>query len=749
MAKMTEHELKAIVEAESRQALGYTQDELAADREDGWDSYLQEPYGNEIEGRSSVVSSDVQDTVEWILPNLMRIFTAGENAVEFAPQGPEDEEAAKQATDYANYVWDRDNPGFLNTYTWFKDALISKNAFIKIYYESQDDWKREEYEGLDDNAFALLVADEEKEIIEHSEQTLEVMGPDGVPAAMTYHDAVVKWSEESGKICIEPVPADEILFSRDAKDVQNCRYFAHRSRRTISDLIEQYPSKRKQIEDIAPEDEGLNAEQLARSTVNEEDDRGIGMINAAMREVWVLEHYIRVDYNGDGIAEMRKITTAGGSSVVLDNEEWEGPRPFAGLTPIPIPHRIVGLSIADLVKDLQKIKTAILRQYLDALYIGNNPRYEVDETNVVDPAEVITSKPGGIIRKRNANPLMVPVPTVDISSQALAGLNYVDQLRENRTGVSSRTQGLGADSLHDTASGEQLLYTAAQSRIELIARVFAETGVKEAFKLILWLANNYQQKERVIRLRNQWVPMNPGEWSQNFDMSVNVGLGNGDKTKQLVALDRIAAMQIKAVEMQGGANGPLVTLENLHNTAAKYVEAAELKTPELYFSDPKMSPPPQPQENPLLQVERMKIEAKQQEMAVQSQLESQKAEAQLRQEQVRSQNDVAIEQSKIQAQMELERWKAELEARTALEKAQIDAQTKIAVEQAKAENDAMIQLQLQRNEIGAMLERAKGVSGNDQMVALMAGLQSVANSVNSPKRVVRGPDGKVVGVEPA
>tara|TARA_R110000868_G_C10964904_1_gene768999 strand:- start:2796 stop:4934 length:2139 start_codon:yes stop_codon:yes gene_type:complete len=670
---MSEQELKAIVEAESRHALGYLADELSSDREDGWNAYLQQPYGNEIEGRSAVVSSDVQDTVEWIMPSLIRIFTAGESAVEFAPNGPEDEEGAAQATDYANYVWDRDNPGFLNFMTWFKDALLSKNAFIKVYWEKQDEWKREEYEDLDDNAFALLSADPEKEIIEHSEEIEQ--GMDGMPVLM--HDAVVKWKEESGKICIEPVPADEILFSREAKDIQNCRYFAHRTKKTVSDLIEQFPNKRKEIEDL-PDAAGGGSnttEAIARSTV-EEDSDVVASINGAMREVWVLESYIRVDYNDDGIAEMRKITTAGGSSVVLDNDEWEGPRPFAGLTPIIIPHRLVGLSIADLVKDLQKIKTAILRQYLDALYIGNNPRYEVDENNVVDPQEVMTSKPGGIIRKRNASQLMQPVATVDISNQALEGLNYVDQMRENRTGVSPRTHGLGANALHDTATGEQLMYSAAQARVELVARVFAETGVKDAFRLILWLSHKYQDKMRTVRLRKEWVQVNPSEWSEQYDMTVNVGLGNGDKTKQLQALDRIAAMQIKAVEMQGGANGPLVTMDNLHNTASKYVEAAELKTPELYFTDPKNAPPQQPRPDPKMLEAQAKLQMQQAEMQANQQMKQAEFQTNTQMAQIKAQADLQANQARAEQDFAIAKYRADLEAQTSQERMAAEFQLK-------------------------------------------------------------------------
>ena len=281
-----------------------------------------------MEGRSKVVSSDVQDTVEWIMPSLVRIFTQAEHSCEFAPHGPEDIEGAKQATDYCNYVWNRDNDGFLNFYTWFKDALIAKLAWVKIYWEDRQDWQRDTYYDLDEDAFSELAGDPEKEIIEHTENENGLQ------------DVTLKWKEDASKIVVEPVPSDEVIFSQDAKDVQNCRFIGHRKRWYISDLIEEFPDKKEIIKDLSADAPGGHEleEAQSRSTVQEEDEwqtQSGSILNSAMRQVWVTECYIRVDYNGDDIAEMRKVTVAGTNTVLLDNEEWHGPRPVAAITSIP------------------------------------------------------------------------------------------------------------------------------------------------------------------------------------------------------------------------------------------------------------------------------------------------------------------------------------------------------------------------------------------------------------------------------
>ena len=662
--RMDSEELRVIVNAEAQQALGYMSSDLAEQREDALKAYLGEPYGNEIEGRSQVVDTAAQETVEWIMPSLMRIFTAGESAVEFAAQGPEDEPLAEQATAYCNWVWDRQNEGFLNTYTWVKDSLISKLGTVKIYYEESEQWKREAYDGLDDASFEQIGADPDVEIMEHTGRAEEVIGPDGLPLSSASHDVVVRKRKASGKICVKPVPPEEMLFSADARNVQDARYVGHRRKMTLSDLVEMYPAKRKKIEDLSGDADAYSdatTETLARDTVEESDTAfGTAAANRAMRVVWVIESFIRVDYDGDGIAEMRRVVTAGDGRVLLENEDWDGPRPFATIAPIMMPHRLFGLSIVDLVQDIQKIRTTVLRQYLDSLYLANNPRQEVDADRIVDPDDLLTSKPGGLVRVKGPPglPAVRPIDIHFIGAQALEGLQYLDQLRENRTGVSSRTQGLGAETLHDTATGEQLMYNAAMMRVELIARIFAETGVKDAFKLILANAAQYQDKSKAatIRLKGQWAQIDPRAWENEYDFSANVGLGAGQNDQQLLAMREVLNMQEKAVMAQGGVMGPLVTAPNIYAAAVQFAKLAGIKGPDRFFTDPATVQMPPPQPDPRL---------------------------------IEMQCKMAIENQKLENDVKRDQSKAQLEREIAAAKLQLD-RLKVEAEIAKMAADAML-----------------------------------------------------------
>lgn len=577
---MNTDDLQVLIQREIEMALGGEGSTLSAERAENTRYYLGEKFGNEQEGRSQVVSTDVADTIEWILPHLVRIFASGENTVSFEPTGREDIEVAEQATHFVNHIWNHDNDGFLNFYTWFKDALLSKNGFVKIWWDDHFDLVRETYEGLTKEERLYILADPDVEILEESERRAE--------EGTSVYDIAVGRKKSEGRVRIEPVPPEEFLISAEAKNLEDARFVGHRQRRTLSSLIQEgYPED--QVQDLVSDDALLSEEALARDTVDAATSLAGSLIsNAAMREVQVTECYIRVDLDGDGIAERRQITVAGPEARVLKNEVWEGPVPFASLTPVIMPHRFYGLAMADLVKDIQLIKSTILRQYLDGLYLANNPRQEAVEANIVEPSELLTSRPGGIIRVKEPGSIR-PLMTGFIGGQAMEGLAYADGMRENRSGVSPRTQGLSDNPLHSTASGQRMLLNASQSKIELIARIFAETGVKRAFKIILSLVSRYQNRERIVRLRNSWVAMDPREWDSEMDLRVSVGLGIGDRESQTFSAFKLLELQKMAFE-QGFA-----TPANMMETAEIIVGAMGFKGVERFFTLPAV---PQIPDNP-------------------------------------------------------------------------------------------------------------------------------------------------------
>lgn len=567
---MNDSDLKAIFRAEERDSLGFLGSQISKDRSMALDYYFQRPYGNEIEGRSQVVTSDVADTVDWILPSLLRIFTAGPEVVRFDPTGPEDEEQASQATDYVNHVFNVENPGFLILHSWFKDGLLQKNGIVKVRRDESEQHKIERYPALQPEEAELLAGNPDVEVISKTENEDGTLG------------VAIRMSEKAGRSVVEPVPPEEFLISRDAKCIADARFVGHRRKWTASDLVaDGYP--RSLIDKIPGDDDQYETEE-SNARLRDQDDelsREASNLDNTTRKITVTEGYLRVDYDGDGIAELRMVTMAGNE--ILENEPVDEV-PFADLTPIPMPHRWVGRSVAELVMDIQLIKSTLWRQSLDNLYLQNNQRMAViqDQVNLDD---LLTSRPGGIVRTRAANAIE-PIITPPVFQHALAMIEYTDATKEKRTGVTSYNQGLDANSLNKTATGITNILAQAQQRIELIARIFAETGVKRLFKLILRCEAKYQTKEKLIRLRNKWVPMDPRNWSSEMDCSVAVGLGTGNKDQMLGHLMNIGGVMKEQIMLQRGVDGPFVTRTNIWNWNKAIVENTGFKSPEMFFSDP-------------------------------------------------------------------------------------------------------------------------------------------------------------------
>ena len=613
---MTTEELRAIVSAELNNAEGVNASELANERQKALDYYYGRPLGNERAGRSSVVSTDVRDTVEWILPYLIRIFTSGEQVVQFEPRGAEDVDLADQMTEYVNYVWMHDNPGFMNFLVWFKDALISKNGIIKAWWEEKTGYRKSRFDGLTDQQFQMLVSDDSVEVLGHSEYPMTVDVPSQDPNTgqetfqqqeQTGHDVVIRRAKKQGQCCVEVITPEYFIISRDATSIENARLVGDKVRTTVSELLEEGFDEAlvRRCAGSAEDNAASTGEAAARDTVeNFGDNDDDSPSDDSTRTVWKSELYLKVDYDRDGIAELRRIVVAGAGNEILEQEEWEGEVPYASLTPVPVPHRMWGFSIVDLISDIQVIKTTILRQYLDNLYLQNNQREQVVDAWIVDPTELLSSVPGQKIRVEQPNAI-TPIAVPDVGQGALAGLAYIDQIRENRTGVSDKTQGIGANKLHDTASGEQMLMDAARGKIELIARVFAETGVKRAMQLILGLVCQYQQEKRIVRLRSKWVPIDPSMFYDDADVTVSVALGIGDRAQQLQN-----AMLIFSIQQQAKTFNPnAVSADNFMNTAELALSGMGIKGPERFFNFQALDQPPPQGSDPNAAQAQAKIQA--------------------------------------------------------------------------------------------------------------------------------------------
>ena len=405
------------IHQEISDSLGYD-GEISLQREEAIKYYYALPFGNEVDGRSQYVDSTVQDTIEWIKPSLMRVFASGDEMVKFTPHGPEDVKAAEQATDYVNYVFTKDNPGWEILYSWFHDALLQKNGIVKVWWDEYSEEKREEYRNLGEMEFEYLIADDEVEVLEHTEYT---------EGEVIYHDLVIKRSSYNGKIKIENVPPDEFLISREAKGIQDARFVCHRVKKTVSDLRVMYPDDDFDVGELGAgyNEEVYNAERQARYEFDDSFAWGGGMNETgeeALREYWLHESFIKTDYDDDGIAELRKVCSVG--DYIFSNEEIDKV-PFVSITPLKIPHKFFGMSVADLVMDLQLIKSTLMRNLMDNAYNQNFGRYAVLEGQA-NLDDLLTQRPGGVVRVKSPNAVM-PLATPPLQPESFQMLGYLDE----------------------------------------------------------------------------------------------------------------------------------------------------------------------------------------------------------------------------------------------------------------------------------------------------------------------------------
>jgi hypothetical protein len=638
--KITDIELRGIINSEITNALGYMGGNLSSQRKKSLEYYMGEKLGTEIDGRSQVVSTDVADTIETILPNLLRIFTSSEKVVKCEPVKVEDVKLAEQVTNYINYIFNKDNDGFSILYTWFKDALLEKNGIVKVYWDESQSVEQETYQNLSDDEYRLLIEDDDVEVIEEESfedetakaqlevvkamaiKTGEIMPEMPIPMM---HNCIIKRTNGSGKVKIENIPPEEFLIQRSAKTIEEANFVAHKVSKTRSELVEM-GFDQKTVDDLPTSNEILlNDERMQRYSDIDETPFNDAPDHST-EEIELFECYIRVDTDGDGIAELRKITVAGaGGYTILENMACDN-MPFCSITPIPMPHRFYGRSISELVEDVQLVKSTVMRQLLDNMYNTNNNRTAIMDGQV-NLDDLLTNRPGGVVRtKQPPSQVMMPMQSQPISAQAFPLLEYLDTVRESRTGVTRYNQGLDADSLNKTATGVNALMSQSQMRMELVARVFAETGIKDLFKKIFELTCKYQDKERIVELNNEFVPVRPTEWRNRYNITISVGLGTGSSDQQVVIMNSILERQLQAFQLQGGQEYPMVSLKNIYNSLAKIVENAGLKNVDNYFVNPDMGksmvqPPQPPAPTPIEKIEFTRIASEEKRKNAQLELE--------------------------------------------------------------------------------------------------------------------------------
>ena len=764
--KMDDKELLELLRSKEQSASHYIHGQLGIERETSMREYYRLPYGNEEDGWSQIVASDVSDSVEWILPALLKTFTSTDKAVSFEPNTAKDVQGADQATDACNYVFYKQNNGFLVLYTALKDMLTIKNCAVMWRKEDTETVSSVPFQGATEEMLAMMLQESEDSEIESA--TPAPMMVDGQPQldemgqpVMAYNGRMKK-TEKRSIVKVEAFSPEDLLVDREWTSplLADCPYVARLVRVTLTDLkLMGYDCD---VEDLRASSHGDLTFRLTRVNKQESTqttDFGEPQTDDdSMATGWLRMEFVLADVDGDGVAERLCVYRL--EEKILKREVVSHV-PIATSSPILNPHRWDGMSIADAVSDIQKLHTELLRQTLNNLYLTNNPRTKVltdaNWSPLANIDDLLDSRPGGVIRQRDMNAVTEHVVPF-AAGASMPMLEYVQSMRENRTGVSRTSQGLNPDSMNNTATGRAMDMTAAMQRVELIARIVAETLVKPIFQGILKVLTDGDMQKMAFRLRDEFVEYDPNEWRDQYDMTINVGLGTGDVQQKAAQLMMIAGLQ-----KEGLAIG-LTTPAHMYHTGSKIIENAGFKDVQNFLQDPSKQPP-QPKQPPIeIQIAQMKMQADgqkhqadaqsdiqkfQAETQMAKEIEQMKAEAKLREIQgslelqaANDQRDSEREQTKamMDAQLEqhridFEKWKAELDARVKLRIASIGTE--------KSGDDLMnemvdMDVMYKPNPIDQLAQM------HNDMMQMMAQL---AQNMTVPKRIVRGADGRAIGIE--
>ncbi len=629
---MKNEELISIIQGHRDNSLGADDGELSIERAEALDHYHGRAYGNEVEGRSHYVSKDLSEAVDWALPAIMRVFTQSGAICEFEPVGPEDEAAAKQETDYLNQVVMKDNNGFMILYDTVKDTLLLKNGYVKHYWNEDVKIVEEEYDGMTSDDLVMLFnqiqqSGADVEVREQSEE-------EGL-----FH-VKLRITSKNGKVILDAVPCEEIRVSRRCRgSLQDSPFVEHVTVKTRSDLIEMGMDKDFVYSLPTSNGNSNSSQSLSRDSVTDESNYA-GDIGGdqSMDEIDFCEAYIKVDWDGDGIAELRKVVTVGNE--IPDGDEWNeqiDACPITGFVSKRVPHRHVGESLDDDLSDLQEIKTVLFRQLLDNIYLTNNNQWLVNDR--VNLNDFLTSTPGGIKRVSGMEPVsgsIEPVIVSPILGTVLPVIDYIDSTKEGRTGISKSTTGLDPDVLKQSTKGafiENL--NRASQKIEMITRLLAE-GVKEMVLQVHAILMKHQNKARIVRLRGKYTPVNPQEWRERTDLTVKVGLGSGSEDQK-----REKLMMLVALQKEAAAAG-LVGEQQVYNMFADIAGVMGFEMPEKYLISPdspefQQKKAEMQQRNPLAEAEQVKAQAQMQVEQVKMQGRSQIEQLNSQLEQVRLQ----------------------------------------------------------------------------------------------------------------
>ena len=652
---MTEPELVALLSQAEDDAATYN-GEFSTENTKYLAAYLGNKTGefSAIPNQSSVVSTDIADVVEADMPSLARIFLGSGDVVTFTPNTESEVEIqeAKEKTKYVNWIVRSQPESFSIIHNWLKDAEIQKNGVVKYFIEEQKDVEVVEYEGVDAEEVQAIIeslkgSKVDKVKVEVSEQEeVEVMG--ATPNDAATFDIKFRVTTEKQKVCIINVPPELFLITRNARSLDDAELVGDRVRKTRGELLSE-GFDRELIEQLSTIDEEDNRNSNL-NTIRNEDQGGANfdtnINNWASETVEISDLYVKIDFDGDGIAERRHVMLSGNKVLV---NEYFNHVPYASLSAVLMPHKAIGRSRAEITYPYQLQKTALQRGINDNIYMVNNPRNVVHPD--VDLDDMLTVRTNGIIRLEEDTQILpgnavFPLSIPYIGQQALQVIQYVDSTRAQTTGSLMANQGLEADKLNqETATRFNGVKDSSDAKIELIARNYGETGFRKLYEGIAWLVSRYQNSETEFRVLGKALTVNPKAWKYAHHVQSNVGLGAGDNEKSLETLQGIYGIQQSLIQ-QGST---LADEKDVYNTLSRIIEGAGFPRVNEFFNDPEEDTETLKAENEILN--KMVVQLQEQASAMQNPL----AEAeQIKQEAflVKAQSDAQIKVAQLQSDNE-------------------------------------------------------------------------------------------------
>ena len=651
---MTDSEIEAIAKEAVEEAVDFVESAIAEDRIKAQRYFDGEVDIGEEEGRSRVVATKVRDTVRAIKPSLMRVFLSTDKPVEYVPRGPEDVQAAEQATEYMHYVFN-EHDGFRVLNDAIHDALVKKCGIVKVYWDNYQEQETYEFENLTEMEYRALTAEDNVEVLE-TETIMEMeINQEGMEVESPRYNLKLARFKDMGKLCIESVPPEEFFVDREARSLSDAYAVVHRTEMRIGELI----AMGYDYEDL----ESLTGLQHSDtfSEVEEFERRGYesdydeeGIKDPTMRLVAVTEAYMKMDVTGSGVPTLQKVTLGGSAYKLLDVMACSH-IPFAAFEVDPEPHTFYGRSVADLIINDQDAATAMLRGVLDNVALTNTPRLEVVD-GAVNIDDVLNSEIGGIIRVKQAGAVQ-PQTIPYVAGQTLTALQYLNAEIEGKTGVTKASSGLSPDVLQNTtAAAVQATVQAQAGQIEVMARNLAEGGMRQMFTLMLRVMNENVDEQQMMRLQGaNYVPVDPRSWNATMDVTVNVGLGTGREEQKLAALTQAFQVQSQIMQTYGLQNG-IVSLTQVRNTLADMLAINGIRNVNRYFN----------QMNPQLEQQMMMQMAQaQQGQGQQGSPQDAQAQAYLQGEMAKTQAKAQTDMMKMQSKNQLDQFKLQLDAQKA------------------------------------------------------------------------------------